>query len=197
MGRDAELHDALRREDRSALNAAARASPGQTLRYLVRRLCSVDEHEKWRAVRALGHLVSDRSLVSDDQVRELLRRFLWSLSDESGAVPWGIPEAMAEVLVARPEHQPAYLPILGSCLASDDMAQTGAIERGVLWALGRLGPATAEHAPHALEALRSAAAGHASEQTRRVAQNALLAVEGRAAYTGVPSAPHWPGHRQG
>jgi hypothetical protein len=171
------LAEALRREDHGALLEVARARPGRALRYLVGRLCSADEAEKWRAVRALGHLVADRTLVSETQVEELLRRFLWALSDESGAVPWGIPEAMAEVLLSRPEHQDRYVPILGSCLVSDEMCQTGAIERGVLWALGRLGRATAEHAPHALGALRSVAVQHESDETRRVARQALDAVE--------------------
>jgi hypothetical protein len=174
------LAQALQSEDHRALLAAAHARLGRTLRYLVGRLCSADETEKWRAVHALGRLVADRSLVSDSQVEELLRRFLWALSDESGAVPYGIPEAMAEVLLSRPEHQDRYVPILGSCVASDEMCQTGAIERGVLWGLGRLGRATADHAPHALEAVRWAASHHPSEKTRRVAEQALGAVEGEA-----------------
>jgi hypothetical protein len=174
------LAQALRTGDYRAVLAAARSRLGRTLRYLVGRLCSADEAEKWHAVHALGRLVADRTLVSDSQVEELLRRFLWALSDESGAVPYGIPEAMAEVLLNRPEHQDRYVPILGSCLASDEMSQTGTIERGVLWGLGRLGRATADHAPHALEAVRWAASHHPSEETRRAAQQTLGAVEGVA-----------------
>ena len=36
---------------------------------------------------------------ADEVLRELLRRFVWALSDESGATPFGIPEAMWHITV--------------------------------------------------------------------------------------------------
>jgi HEAT repeat protein len=171
-----DLRALLAHEDHDALAVAAGANARRVLRYLAGRLCSADEPEKWRAVRALGHLSRDRAVLSASRVEELLRRFLWALNDESGAVPYGVPEAMAEVLANRPEFLSQYLPILGSCLDSEDMGQTGLIERGVIWGLGRLGPAVAEHAPHAVEALGRIAANHPDEETRRVAVQALGAI---------------------
>ena len=129
-------------------------------------------------MRAIGRLTSDRALVSESQAEELLRRFLWALNDESGAVPYGVPEAMAEVLARRPELAASYLPILGSCIDNHDLGQAGAIERGVIWGLGRLGRNVLEHAPHAVEALRRTVAHHPDPDTRQAALEALKAIEG-------------------
>jgi len=146
------------------------------LRYLVGRLYSHDEDDKWRAVRAIGFLVDQPDLVDHEATRELLRRFLWSMSDESGGVPFGIPEALGEVLARRPEFRDEFAPILGSMLTSEDMLQTGPIERGVVWALGRLGPAAAEYSPEAVEVLRDMAISHEDQRTRQVAADTLHAV---------------------
>jgi hypothetical protein len=172
-----ELAVLLTREDHQALATLATTRLWRVLRYLVGRLCSSEESEKWRAVRALGFLASDPERVPRAQVMKLLNRFVWAFNDESGAVPLGIAEGMAEVLAVRPELQERYVPILGSCLTSDDMFQTGPIERGVLWGLGRLGSAAALHAPDAVQAVRSAASDHPESETRRVAQEALRAIE--------------------
>ena len=174
----------LNDEDYDALAAAAGTNLWPVLRYLVGRLCSADQAEKWRAVRALGRLTRDPTLVPSRPVEELLRRFLWALNDESGAVPFGIPEALAEVVAGRSELHARYIPIFGSYLDSDDLRQVGVIEQGVIWGLGRLGNAVAEYAPHAVEALRRAAANHPDRDTRRAAELALRATE-----TVAPSEP--------
>jgi hypothetical protein len=171
-----DLGALLADEDHEALAAAAAANLRRVLRYLVGRLCSADATEKWRAVRAIGRLTGDPALVSEGQAEELLRRFVWALNDESGAVPYGVPEAMAEVLASRPELAGRYLPILGSCIDTDDLGQAGVIEQGVIWGLGRLGRSVLEHAPHAVEALRRAAADHADPEARQAAMAALRAI---------------------
>jgi hypothetical protein len=174
--RSRELSLLLREGERDAFEAAVRANPRRVTRYLVGRLCSADPAEKWRAVHALGDLARVPALLPADQLEDLLRRFLWALNDESGAVPFGIPEAMAEVLTAHPDLHATYIPVLGSCLDSDDLSQVGAIEQGVIWGLGRLGSATARHAPHAVEALRTVASSHPDLETRRLAAEALRSV---------------------
>ena len=136
------------------------------LRYHIGRLASADEGEKLRAARAIGRAAA---AMSREKAEELLRRFFWSLNDESGAVPFGIPEAVGEVLAARPELQGAFLPILCSLATVEEMSQTGPIERGVFWALGRVGTAAAECSPAAVRAARVAAESHADAETRRVA----------------------------
>lgn len=131
------------------------------------------EVEKFRAVRALGHLVRDPTLVPEDRVRELMRRFVWALSDESGAVPFGVPEAMGVIMVERREFQDPFLGVLCGMLTNEEMSQTGAIERGVIWALGQVGRPVAACAPDAVDAIARAAREHPEAETRAAAAEAL------------------------
>jgi hypothetical protein len=168
-----ELEGLLASDDTEAWKERAKGRPFRVLRFLVGRLSSHDDSEKRRAVAALGAIVADRALVDDAQVLELVRRFLWAMSDESGAVPFGIPEALGEVLAHRDELQKTYVPILGSYLTSEELHQTGPIERSVMWGLGRVGRPVNELAEEAVRALETAASFHPDDATREEARQAL------------------------
>lgn len=182
----AEIESALAAGDDRALLELARREPQRFLRYLSGRLYSREEEEKWRAVRALGRVAS---ILDERKLDELLRRFVWALNDESGAVPFGIPEAMGEILATRPELQPAYLPILCSLVTEPEMAQTGAIERGAIWALGRVGPPVAAVAPEAPAALARLAEAHPDPATREEAMRSLKRITA-AGGDQVDAGPH-------
>lgn len=164
-----DLGSLLVQENHAALLDLARKHAARVLRYVSGRLYSADEGEKWRAVRALGALVADRKVTSQRKVGDLLRRFLWAMNDESGAVPYGVPEAIGEILARRPEFQGEFLPVLCSMLTHEDMIQTGPIERGVIWALGEVGPPVAYQSPAAVKALAHLSWSHPEAKTRSVA----------------------------
>jgi hypothetical protein len=170
-------------DDHGKLLEMAREHTSRVLRYLIGRLYSGDEAEKWRAVRALGVVVGDRQIVNHDRATNLLRRFVWALNDESGAVPYGVPEAIGEVLAVRCEFQEAFLPILCSVLTEDDMIQTGPIERGALWAVGRVGRPVARYSAEVVAAVKSAAGSHAEAKTRETAARSLKLIESEAGET--------------
>ena len=157
-------------DDLDGLRTAARPHPRRVLRFLVGRLYG---EEKARAVRLLGELARDEELLPADQLVELMRRFFWALNDESGAVPFGIPEAIGELLAQRPQLQAEYLTMLCGLLTSEEMSQTGPIERGAVWALGRVGRPVAVRSPEGVEALQRLAADHPEPETRRAAEQAL------------------------
>jgi hypothetical protein len=167
--RTADVDLAVSDEDWAGLVQLARREPAKTLRHLTSRLCSADAPVKWKAVRAVAVVAGDREGISGNRIRELLRRFVWLLSDESGNVPFGVPEAFGEVLVARPELQAEFLPLLCSLAYDPERIQTGPIERGVFWALGRVGKPAAACSPEAVEAVVRAAQQHPEPQTRSVA----------------------------
>ena len=168
-----ELAPVLEREDARALVALARGKPGRVVRFLTGRLYVADEGTKWRAVRAFGVLAREPGLLTDARVHDLLQRFLWALNDESGAVPYGVPEAMGEILAARPERRASIVPLLCGMLSEEDTFQTGAVERGIYWALGRIGPDVPTHCPDVLEVVAAAARSHADAGTRATAAEAL------------------------
>lgn len=172
-----EVEALLDAEDHPALLRLSQGAPARTLRYLSGRLCSADADVKWRAVRALGALAADAALLSERKLAEQLRRYLWSLNDESGAVPFGVPEAVGEILARRPSLQETFLPLLCSMTWAEDVTQTGAIERGVIWAIGRVGEPALRCDPDVLR-IRAMAEAHRDSETRQVAAWALRRLEG-------------------
>lgn len=154
-----------------------RERPSRVLGYLSGRLFAADPTEKFKAVQTLGVVVSDESIVSDDRLLNLLRRFFWALNDESGAVPFGIPEGIGEILANRPEFQQRFLPILCSFLSEEELAQTGRIEQGLVWALGRIGEPVATLSPASVAVLTQFAEKHEDGETRRLAVEALRKIK--------------------
>lgn len=172
-----EVEGLLNAEDHAGLLRVSRGAPARTLRYLTGRLCSEDPETKWRAVRALGALAADPALLTEEKLSEQLRRYFWSLNDESGAVPFGVPEAIGEILARRPSLQRAFLPLICSMTHEEEVSQTGAIERGVIWAIGRVGEAALQCDPDVRQ-IRSLAAEHPDPETRKVAAWTLRRLEG-------------------
>lgn len=177
MTRLDELALVLERDDAGTLVALARERPGRVVRFLAGRLCVANQDEKWRAVRAFGVLAREPDVFTDARILDLLQRFLWALNDESGAVPYGVPEAMGEILAARPEHRPSILPILCGMLTEAETFQTGVIERGIYWAMGRIGPDVLVHCPEVLDVVATAARHHPDQETRTTAAETLARLE--------------------
>ncbi len=158
------------------LRQTAVRNPRGVLRSVIRRLYTEVENEKWLAVQALGRLVEDRTLYPEPVVRDLARRFVWSLNDESGTVPYGIPEALGELLALRPELQADFLPILCALLIEEEMAQEGPILEGAIWAVGRVGLIAAQCCPELVPALKRYASEHPDSRIRKAAQATLSAL---------------------
>ena len=174
----AEVEALLEAEDHPALLRVSQGAPARALRYLSGRLYSEDADIKWRAVRALGALAADPALLTEEKLTEQLRRYLWSLNDESGAVPFGVAEAIGEILARRPSLQEAFLPLICSMTHEEEVTQTGTIERGVIWAIGRVGVSALRCNPDVLPRIRSVAAAHPDPETRQVAAWAVRRLEG-------------------
>lgn len=173
-----EIEAAVSRQDWDALRDLAQGGLPRVVRFLMGRLYSGDDSEKWRAVRGFGALAADRSVLDSHRAADLMRRFVWALNDESGSVPYGVPEAMGEILAVRSELRPVFLPILCSLLTQEEMSQTGPVERGAIWAVGRIGPPAGQQFPEVVKALQAAASGHPDPDTRQTAAHSLAAVTG-------------------
>ena len=81
---------------------------------LVMFLNETDELLRWRAIEALGLLAGERAREDLQAVRDLVRRQLWSMNDESGGVAWHAAEAVAEILAHVPPLAPEFATILAS-----------------------------------------------------------------------------------
>ncbi|HBX22008.1 MAG TPA: PBS lyase [Desulfotomaculum sp.] len=106
---------------------------GQVIAALINTLYSMDELLRWRTVECLGLLTKQISIAEPERAREIIRRLLWALNDESGGSGWASPEAVGEVIRNRPDIYNEFVSILVS------FREDPSLIRGIVWALGRIG----------------------------------------------------------
>ena len=102
-------------------------------------LCSLDVKVKWRAVSAMGAVVSNLARTNLESARIVMRRFIWQLNDESGGIGWGCPEAMGDTMARSRPLADEYGRILISYIRPDgNFLEHEILQRGVLWGVARL-----------------------------------------------------------
>lgn len=98
-----------------------------------------------RAAVALGRTVARLEKTEPEAARNVIRRFMWHMNEESGNIGWGIPEAFAECLAASPALAETYHRILISTIMDlgreDNYCDNDVLRRSCYWAVGRLAEA--------------------------------------------------------
>ncbi|MHC1743456.1 MAG: DVU0298 family protein [Syntrophobacteraceae bacterium] len=127
--------------------------PGrQAINPLLSFLFHREEIIKWRAVTAIGVVVAHLADSDMESARNIMRRLIWSLNDESGGIGWGSAEAMGEIMARHERVAIEFACILVSYIRSDcNPLENRFLERGVLWGIGRL----AQSRPQMLEGCKA------------------------------------------
>jgi hypothetical protein len=123
----------------TVLAAMAEYPPEKLLNPLFSGICSGSEKTKWNAVSAMGITVARLANQDMEAARIVMRRFMWSLNDESGGIGWGTPEAMAECLACHEGLAQEYTKILVSFMREDGFyLELPALQQGLMWGIARL-----------------------------------------------------------
>ncbi len=95
-----------------------------------------------RAAIALGLCLGKLSDEKPEDARNIMRRFMWHMNEESGNIGWGIPEAFAEALVHSPRMAKEFYSVLLSYIMDtgrdDNFCDHDILRRSCFWAVGRL-----------------------------------------------------------
>lgn len=136
------LLDMLAARDLNAIAAWAVRS-----KRVISALVSITYHENplmaWRAVEAIGAAAGRVADVDAEFVRGQLRKLHWLLSEESGGICWMAPQAMAEIVRARPSLFPDYANIVATLIVTLAVEDLPHFHAGILWAIGRIAPVAA------------------------------------------------------
>lgn len=132
MTRDA-LVAALEKPDYAAICQWA-ASDKLVLSRLLSLTYAKDDVLGWRAVKALGWAAAQVASQDAEFVRNILRRLMWSLNDESGGIGWRSPQAMGAIIAQCPRQFAEFAPIVVSLFDLDEKH----FYPGVLWATGQI-----------------------------------------------------------
>lgn len=103
------------------------------IKYLFRPLYHPYGAQRWQAIEALGRVTEAMAQRDPEAVREIIRRLLWSMNDESGSASWSAPEAIGEIIYGNPDLFKDYVAIVVN--ASEEEI----FHRGIAWSLGRIG----------------------------------------------------------
>jgi len=86
----------------------------------------------WKAIEALGRASAIVFTDDPERVREVIRRQLWQMNDESGNVGWYAAEAVGEILYNVPDLIGAFAEILPAFFVEEPF------ERGAHWSVARV-----------------------------------------------------------
>ncbi len=109
-------------------------------------LCHPVGRVRQNAIEAFSLVVPRLAAERLEDARVVMRRFLWSLNDESGGIGWGAPEAMAAIMCESDILRKEYLHMLISYMRDDgpELFQDGnflelpMLQRGLLWGIDQL-----------------------------------------------------------
>ena len=90
--------------------------------------------QRWYAISALEKLAEAYSGKYDECYRNVIRRAVWAMADESGNVPWAAPEMMTAIIKANPLQYGEFIKIMINNGLDSPMCHLG-----VLWSVGYLG----------------------------------------------------------
>ena len=130
----------LQSSDLEAIIAELLRSPAPAvINPLIGALCSTNETARWHAITALGPILAKLADRDMEAARVVMRRFMWSLNDESGGIGWGAPEAMGEIMACHDGLADEYAHMLVAYMREDGFyLELEQLQRGLMWGLGRL-----------------------------------------------------------
>jgi len=135
-----QVLELLRSDDfESGLESICRLPARQAVNPLFSFFYNADELIRWRAITAMGAVVSRLADQDMESARVIMRRLMWNLNDESGGIGWGSPEAMGEIMARHSRLADEFACIL-ICYIDENcnFIEHEILQRGVLWGLGRL-----------------------------------------------------------
>jgi hypothetical protein len=169
--------------DLAALESWASAEPRAEL-VLQALLYDGEDLIGWRAVEALGRVAAVRARGAVEPVREILRRVLWLMNDESGGLLRAGPQVMGSVLA----HVPALRREFGTIVAS--FLEEEPFRVGTRWGLWRLAAEAPDVVAQEAERLAASCAdpdpavrGHAAAALRAAGGDVAAFARDEAAFT--------------
>jgi hypothetical protein len=133
-----QVTEILHHPDRqTALERLARIPDDQLKGHLFAHFYVPDVLIRFRSVTAMGDLGRRMAEKRMERARDLMRRILWNLNDESGGIGWGSAEAMGEILSRSPGLAAEFDSILFSYLdPRANFIDNPDLQQGILWGIG-------------------------------------------------------------
>jgi AraC family transcriptional regulator, regulatory protein of adaptative response / methylated-DNA-[protein]-cysteine methyltransferase len=123
-----QLNQILKERDWKTLKVIISKDKG-IIRHLMSRIYIKDGLIFWRAVEALGRAAFELEKLEPGYSVELVRRYFWSLNEESGGTAWNAAEAIGSIMYYNPKECGHFNWMYTGLLEDENLQQ------GVLWGL--------------------------------------------------------------
>ena len=98
-----EIQQALAAQDFDRVVQCFEANDAQTTRYLQMHVYGrPDDPVRWTAIDHLGRLAGRYAEDNDALFRNIIRRFIWQMCEESANVPWASAEVVGSIIANVP-----------------------------------------------------------------------------------------------
>lgn len=98
-----EIQQALAAQDFDRVVQCFEANDAQTTRYLQMHVYGrPDDPVRWTAIDHLGRLAGRFAEDNDALFRNIIRRFIWQMCEESANVPWASAEVVGSIIACVP-----------------------------------------------------------------------------------------------
>lgn len=125
----------IQEQNYAAIVEVGRENNARALRYVQMNIWGDYRNvQRWYAISALEALARAYAADHDEIYRNVIRRAVWAMADESGNVPWAAPEMMTAVIKACPAQYQEFVKIMVTNGLDSPMCHLG-----VLWSIGYLG----------------------------------------------------------
>jgi len=185
LGRQKKIvRDLLERHDREGLVRWADGRKKGITTLLALLLYQTDELMRWRCIEGLGLLAANLAPQGVEPLRDIIRRLLWTMNDESGNVGWFAPEAIGEIMASVPRLAREFTDLLPNFLVEEPF------ERGTHWAMVRVAGAVG-HSPSVIKMLEAGAGTlvqSLGDQDAFTRAHAALALKRLGRLDGAPAA---------
>ena len=133
-----QVKEILKNPDRqTALDQLAQIPDNQLKGHLFSHFYALDALIRFRSVTAMGHLGFRMADTHMETARDLMRRLMWNLNDESGGIGWGSAEAMGEILSRHSGLAAEFDSILFSFLDPEaNFIDNPQLQQSILWGIG-------------------------------------------------------------
>ncbi|MCE5312641.1 MAG: HEAT repeat domain-containing protein [Nitrospiraceae bacterium] len=129
------IRDLLLKKDFDAIGSMSRQDKA-VIKWLISMSYDKQDELSWRAIEAMGHVSKALCPDSISLIRDIIRRLLWSMGEESGGIGWSAPEMIGEIVANCPGQLEDIPPILWSFRDEHSFRQ------GVVWGISKIASAS-------------------------------------------------------
>lgn len=103
MNKKQEIYQLLEKNSFDQLLDKFDREPNTVRKYMTMATHSQDENFRRKAIEFFGFLAEKRAAAYPEYFREIIRRHLWGMNEESGNTDWSAPEIIGAIIAAQPE----------------------------------------------------------------------------------------------